>query len=158
IGMRSKSRWPSIASLSFLALAAMTTSISAAPATTSALASWQPAMTSFKKAGELIGRDKYDQAKAELSSDATNLPAPYNGMATEFLGRLDTSLKISDPKDFKRLEALLQLCTDLRACDAALRVRAREGKDADPDDTAIGWRLWETGNAKAALAEYNRRL
>src|SRR4051812_31442283 len=158
--MRSKSRWRAIAGLPLLAVAVMTTSISAgaAPVATSALTTWQPAMVSFRKAGELIGREKFDQARAELGSSATNLPVPYSGMASEYLGKLDSALKISNAKDFKRLEALIQLCTDLRACDAAIRVRSREGKDADADDTSIGWRLWESGNAKGALAEYNRRL
>src|SRR4051812_46418001 len=143
-----------------LAVTLFATSLSAAPGSgeTTPLRSWQPAMVSFKKAGELIGRDKFEQARAELSSGTTNLPVPYGSMAAEYRGKLDAALKISNAKDFKRLEALVQLCMDLRACDAALKVRAKEGKDADPDDTAIGWRLWETGNAKGALAEYNRRL
>jgi tetratricopeptide (TPR) repeat protein len=125
---------------------------------TRSLTNWQSAMISFKNAGEMIGRDKFTQARSEFSSDATNLPAPYSGMASEFLGRLDSTLKISDPKTPGRLDALVQLCTELRACDAALRLQSREGKDADKDDVASAWRLLESGNTKAAMAEYKRKL
>ena len=127
-------------------------------ASESSLTTWQKPMESFKKAGDWIGSDKYDRARAELSADSTNFPVPYNGMATEYLGKLDTALKISDAKDPKRLKKLVDLCTDLRACDAAERLQSREKKEADDDDLASAWRLWQSGDTKAALAEYKHKL
>ena len=122
------------------------------------LSTWQTPMENFKKAGEWIGSDKYDRSRAELSSDSTNFSVPYSGMAGEYLDKLDAALKIPDPKDPKRLDKLVDLCTDLRACDAALRLRLREKKEADDDDLASAWRLWQSGDTKAALAEYHRKL
>jgi tetratricopeptide (TPR) repeat protein len=122
------------------------------------LATWQTPMNSFKKVGEWIGSEKYDRAQTELSSDSTNFSAPYSGMATEYLGKLDTALKISGPKDPKRLDKLVDLCTDLRACDAALRLQSRGKKEADDDDLASAWRLWQSGDTKATMAEYKRKL
>lgn len=127
-------------------------------ASQSSLATWQKPMESFEKAGEWIGSDKYDRAREELSSDSTNFPAPYNGMASGHLGKLDAALKISDPKDHKRLDQLVDLCTDLRACDAAMRLQSREKKNAEDDDLASAWRLWQSGDTKAALAEYKHKL
>lgn len=124
----------------------------------SSLATWQTPMESFKKAGEWIGSDKYDRTREELSSDSTNFPAPYNGMAGDYLGKLDAALKISDAKNPKRLDKLVDLCTDLRACDAALRLQSREKKNADNDDPASAWRLWQSGDTKAALAEYKQKV
>ena len=122
------------------------------------LESWRPAMEGFMKVGELIGSDKDDRAREELISDSTNFPAPYNGMATEFLGKLNSALKISDPKDPKRLDQLVDLCTDLRACDAAMRLQSREKKEANDDDLSSAWRLWQDGDTRAALAEYQHKL
>ena len=127
-------------------------------ASQSSLATWQIPVDSFKKAGEWIGSDKYDRAREELSSDSTNFPAPYNSMAGEHLSKLDSALKISDPKDHKRLDQLVDLCTDLGACDAAMRLQSREKKNADDDDLASAWRLWQSGDTKAALAEYHHKL
>lgn len=128
-------------------------------ASQSSLATWQKPMESFKKAGEWIGDDKCDRARAELSSDSTNFPAPYNSMAGEHLGKLDSALKISDPKDHKRLDQLVDLCTDLRASEAAMRLQLREKTNTDDDDDlASAWRLWQSGDTKAALAEYKHKL
>lgn len=124
----------------------------------SASTNWQTAAASLKNAGTLIGRDNYAQARAALSSASTNLAAPYNAMATDALGRLDSALKISDTNDWKRLDTLIQLCTDLRACDAAVRLQARQEKDADDSDVGAAWRLLEAGDTKAALVEYQRKL
>lgn len=124
----------------------------------SSLVTWQIPMESFKKAGEWIGSDKYDRARTELSSDSTNFSTPYDSMAGEYLGKFDAALKISDPKDPRRLDKLVDLCTDLRACEAALRLQSREKTNADDDDLASAWRLWQSGDTKAALAEYHHKL
>lgn len=122
---------------------------------------WQTPMDSFKNAGELIGRAKYDAAETELSSDATNFPAPYNSMAIERLEKLDAALKISNAKDTNRIAQLMDLCTELRASDAALQIQLeekRKKKAPDDSDPESAWRLWETGNTEAALADYKRKL
>jgi len=73
---------------------------------------------------------------------------------------LDSALAISDAKDPKRLGQLIELCTELRACDAALRLQPEEKKksESDGNDPESAWRLWETGDTKAALADYHRKL
>src|SRR5882724_11908148 len=60
-----------------------------------ALTNWQVALSSFQKAGAFIGQGKYPQAKAELSLSATNLPAPYRNMASDYLERAEAALKQS---------------------------------------------------------------
>lgn len=122
---------------------------------------WQIPMDSFRKAGELIGHGRYDTARAELSYGMTNFPAPYNGIATQHLVKLDSALGISDAKDLKRRGELFELCAELRACDAALELKPEEKEkkmETDDNDTASAWCLWETGNTQAALANYKRRL
>lgn len=122
---------------------------------------WQTPMNSFKKAGELIGHGGYNGARAELSYGMTNFPAPYNGIATQYLTKLDSALGISDLKDPKRRGELIELCAELRACDAALELKSEEKekkKEPDDSDTASAWCLWETGNTQAALANYKHRL
>lgn len=122
------------------------------------LATWQAPGENFRKAGEWIGSDKYDRARAALSSDSTNLAPPYNQMAAGYLGKLDAALKISDPKDTNRLGQLVDLCTDLRAYDAALQLQSRLKKDPDNEDLSSAWRLWQTGDTKAALADYKHKV
>lgn len=126
-------------------------------ASQSSLATWQVPMNSFEKAGEWIGSDKYDRARAELSSDSTNLAPPYNKMAGDYLGKLDAALKISDANDTNRITQLVDLCTDLRAYDAALQLQSHLKKDPDNEDLSSAWRLWQSGDAKAALADYRRK-
>src|SRR3954468_11371664 len=66
-----------------------------------ALTNWQAALSSFQKAGAFIGQAKYPQAKAELTSAATNLPAPYQAMAGQYLERLEAGLKQSSKEQHK---------------------------------------------------------
>ena len=153
--MRTKIHSVKSAFMAALVAAATTHSASASQ---SSLETWQEPMNSFKKSGEWIGSDNYDRARVQLSSDSTNFPTPYSGMANEYLGKLDAALKISDAKDPKRLDKLVDLCTDLRACDAALRLQSRGKKEADDDDLASAWRLCQSGDAKAAMAEYKHKL
>jgi len=127
-----------------------------------ALTNWQVALSSFQKAGAFIGQGKYAQAKTELASSTTNLPAPYGNMASEYRTRLEGALKQSS-KDQRvlQLQAFVELCAELRAYPAAVQLMARLRK-ADPDDAetvdqALPWRLLESGDVKAALAKYQRK-
>lgn len=125
-----------------------------------ALNYWQTPMKSFRNAGELIGRGDFKRARAELNDDAAKLHAPYAAMAADYAGMLDSAVAISDPKDPKRLGELIELCTELRACDAALRLQSEGAKKDKPrgNDLESAWRLWETGDTKAALEDYKRKL
>jgi hypothetical protein len=62
-----------------LLLAALSLTILASGEETNspALTNWSVAVSSFKKAGALIGQEKYEEAKKELTSSTTNLAAPY---------------------------------------------------------------------------------
>jgi tetratricopeptide (TPR) repeat protein len=130
------------------------------PPDEAALNTWRAPMKSFRNVGELIGRGDFKRARAELNADATNFPAPYGAMAADYAGKLDSALTNSDSKDSKRLGELAELCTELRACDAALRLQPEGGRKDKPnnDDIESAWRLWETGDTKAALAAYHRKL
>jgi len=127
-----------------------------------ALTNWQWALASFDKAGALIAQGKYPSAKTELSFGATNLPAPYRVMAGQYLERLEAALKLS-PKDPDKgqLSALVELCSDMRAYPATVQLLTRlrktaAGKEATQD--LLAWRLLESGDRKAALKEYERKL
>lgn len=144
-----------------LAMLFIAGSMSAAtPPEQSALDYWQTPMKSFRNVGELIGRGDFERARAELNADATKFTAPYGTMAADYAGKLDSALAISDAKDPKRLAQLIELCTELRACDAALRLQPEEKKksESDSSDPESAWRLWETGDTKAALADYHHKL
>lgn len=128
-----------------------------------ALTNWQTALSSFKKTGAFIGQDQYASAKVELSAGATNLPTPYSNMATQFLARLESALKQApDPGDLGRRQTLAQLCAELRAYAAALRLSAPAGGDSaaaeERDEPEFAWRLFEAGDVTAALREYKRKL
>ena len=128
-----------------------------------ALTNWLAAISSFKKAGTLVGQEKYSEAKAELSSGTTNLAAPYKSLAGEYLTQLDSALKLStNQADPRRLRALIGLCTGLRAYDAALKLQTGPDAKASPDelsdDALYAWRLFNSDDVKAALAEYTRRV
>jgi tetratricopeptide (TPR) repeat protein len=125
-----------------------------------ALNAWRAPMKSFQYVGELIGREDFKRARAELNADATNFSAPYGAMAAEYAGKLDSALTNFDSKDSKHLGELAELCTGLRACDAALRLQPEGGKKDKPNNDNIesAWRLWETGDTKAALVAYHRKL
>jgi tetratricopeptide (TPR) repeat protein len=133
------------------------------PGRADALTNWQTALSSFKKTGAFLGQEQYAQAKAELSAGTTNLPTPYGNMATQFLARLESALKqASDPSDARRRQTLAQLCAELRAYPAAVRLSLPAGGDSAAaearDEPAFAWRLFEAGDAPAALREYKRRL
>jgi TolA-binding protein len=54
---------------------------------------------------------------------------------------------------------LIELCTQLRAHQAALQLRAKSASANDPaDDALYAWRLVESGDLKAGRAEYARKL
>ena len=148
-----------------LALAAMVShsslfaeTVASQPA--SALTNWQTALISFRKAGAAIGQNEYAPAQAELSGAVTNLSAPYNGLAAQFLSRLNATLKQSpDREDPVRQKALIQLCAELHAYGAAIHLGSPSGQEADADDDPVhAWRLYESGDSKAALTEYHHKL
>src|SRR5882672_1160718 len=127
------------------------------------LTNWLAASSSFKHGGDLIADEKYSEATAEFNSDTASFPAPYATMAAQFAFRLDSALKLSTNRDDPpRIRALVDLCTDLRAHKAALRLVMPPGTNAPSEDVTeegmYAWRLFESGDAKAALAEYERRL
>jgi len=127
------------------------------------LTNWLAASSSFKHGGDLIADEKYSEATAEFNSDTASFPAPYATMAAQFAFRLDSALKLSTNRDDPpRIRALVDLCTDLRAHKAALRLVMPPGTNAPSEDVTedglYAWRLLESGDAKAALAEYERRL
>lgn len=144
----------------------MTTHLVAAPAPQEparALTNWSAAVSSFRKAGAFIGQQKVSEAKVVLSSGTTNLAAPYKKLAAEFLSQLDSALKLStNQSDPRRLQALINLCTGLTAYEAALRLQTGTNANAAAadlgDDALYAWRLFGSGDTKAALAEYKRRL
>lgn len=109
----------------------------------------------------MTGHGRYDGARAELNYGVTNFPIPYNGIASQYLDKLNAALGISDPKNSNRRGELIELCVELRACDAVLELKA-DGKkkktEPDDSDTVSAWCLWETGNTEAALARYKRKL
>src|SRR5262245_61638445 len=106
--------------------------LAATPVDQSALNYWQAPKKSFQKVGGLIGQGDFKRASAELNDDATKFPAPYGVMAADYAGKLDSALAISDPSDPKRLNELAELCTALRACDAALRLQSKANKKDKP--------------------------
>ena len=128
-----------------------------------ALTNWQTALSRFKKAGAFIGEDKYALAQAELTSATTNLAPPYVALASQFLAQLNSALLLSTNRNEpQRLKALIELCGDLRAHQAALKLQTpSDGKtpsEDSADDPLYAWRLLESGDTKAALAEYQRRF
>jgi tetratricopeptide (TPR) repeat protein len=124
-----------------------------------ALTNWQKALITFRKVGRLIGQANYQQAQTELSRGATNLPAPYGGMASQFLTRLESTLKQwPDQNDSRRKQTLVQLCAELHAYDDALRLAGKRSAEELEDDPVYAWRLLESGDTKAAAAEYKRKL
>jgi tetratricopeptide (TPR) repeat protein len=135
----------------------------ASPESSRALTNWLAATTSFKHVGELVADNAYTQATAQLNADTGSMPAPYGTMAAQFAFRLDSALKLSTNRDDPaRLRALVELCTDLRAHKGALRLLLPPGTNAPSEDVLeeglYAWRLLESGDTKAALAEYQRRL
>jgi tetratricopeptide (TPR) repeat protein len=125
----------------------------AAPASP-AMSHWRTATDAFQRVGMWIGQQQFNEAKNELGSAVTSLPAPYNRMASDFAGELDEALKLQDAK---RLHALVELCERMRAHAAILQLKAKDEPDHS-DDPIYAWSLLESGNTKAALAEYQSKL
>ena len=125
-----------------------------------ALTNWQAALRSFQKIGTHIGDNNFDQARTELNAASTHLAPPYDTMAATFATRLASVLATSpDLKNPARLKATIELCADLRAYDVALRLQSATSNAEDlADDPTYAWRLFESGNIKAALTEYRRKL
>ena len=150
----------------YAALLTITTPLLAAesrPVPATAVTNWLVAASSFRKAGALVSKHKYTEAKAALNSDTTNLAAPYKNLAAGFLAQLDSALKLStNQSDPRRLEALIGLCTSLTAYEAALALQtgpsAKDSANDLKDDAMYAWRLFGSGDVKGALAEYKRRL
>jgi len=154
-------RWWSAVMLVTAMLAELsTTAGTVQPNSSSALTNWQSALLSFRAAGAAIGKNNYPQAQAELSHSATNLPAPYNAMAAKYLDGLNSALnQFADAKDPRRQAALIKLCGDLRAYGVAIHLGGENRSTADPDDDPVlAWRLFESGDLKAAAKEYQRKL
>ncbi len=131
--------------------------------TSRALTNWLTASSSFKKAGAFVGQGKYSQARAALSAGTTNLATPYKNLAAELLSQLDSTLKLStNTADPRKRKVLVSLCSDLGAYEAAVRLQTWGGTNSSPealaDDAMYAWRLFDGGDTKAALAEYQRRL
>jgi tetratricopeptide (TPR) repeat protein len=126
----------------------------------SAMLNWQAATTAFKKAGAFVAEEKYTEAKNELGVAASTLPAPYNKMAIEFVTQLESGLNVSTNRaDARRVHALVELCSELRAHQAVLQLRSKypDAGGTASDDPLYAWRLFESGDAKGALAEYERK-
>ncbi len=121
----------------------------------SATTNWLVAQTEFQKAGVLLGGKKFEAAEKSLHAAALQLPPPYADMAKGFAERAGN---LSGEKNTTaRLEAAAHLCADLQSYVAALKLKPK--KKTDDDESAIPpWYLLESGNIKAALAEYKRKL
>jgi len=83
-------------------------------------------------------------------------------MASQFLTQLNSALQLSTNRNEPhRLRALIELCGDMRAHQAALKLQTIPGSktpsEDSEDDPLYAWRLLEGGDTKAALAEYQRR-
>jgi tetratricopeptide (TPR) repeat protein len=147
-----------LVALCFLPTFTVNAANDAQPAQPAALTNWLTALDAFRKAGADIGDGKPAQAKTELAAASTNLAAPYADMARQLNAKLGAALALED-KSTRQLKALVQLCAQLHAYDAALRLQSASVDAAElGDDPAYAWRLFETGNITAALAEYKRRL
>src|SRR5689334_23365909 len=125
------------------------------PVSANALTNWLTAASSFRKAGTFIGKQKFSDAKTELSAGTTNLAAPYSKLAGEFLSQLDSALKISTNQSDPRRQALIGLCTALTAYEAALVLQTGTGTNVSAsdlaDDALYAWRLFGSGDVKGAL-------
>jgi TolA-binding protein len=126
-----------------------------------ALTNWQTAANHLQKTGALLAAREYRQAQAELTSSATNLPAPYARVAHLDLLQLEAAFNRAKDDESARLDALSAVCMNLHAYQAAaqLKAAALAGSNADDsDDDTRAWRLFETGKFKEATAEYQRKL
>jgi tetratricopeptide (TPR) repeat protein len=135
-------------------------SLSAAPppiAPEPASTNWLTAQNTFQKAGGLIGEKKWDAAKRTLMAAGTNLAAPYSGLATQFVQRLEGILREKELPS--QTERAAELCADLQAYDAALKLRpAKPILGEDETDDAGAWWLFENGDLKTALGRYQQKL
>ena len=135
---------------------ALATTLSASPA----LTNWQVARVVFQQAGAAITESNLVPARVQLAAASTNLPVPYRAMATGFSAQLEAAARLPNDKETpSRSRALVELCAALGAYDRALKLQAGFSTAEDlQDDPAYAWRLFETGQVEAALAEYRRRI
>lgn len=139
--------------LAWMSLAAAPSPIAPEPAATN----WLTAQTTFQKAAAQIGEKKWDAAQAALMAAGTNLPAPYGGLATQLVQRLEGVRR--EPESPLRIEHAAEFCADLQAYDAALKLRpAKPVLGEDETDDAGAWWLFESGDLKAALGRYQQKL
>jgi len=125
-----------------------------------ALTNWQTARLTFQRIGSAIDETKPAPAQQQLAMAATNLPAPYGAMAVMFATQLEAAAKLPADKDNPaRGKALVALCAAMGAYDRALKLQAKFADQEDlQDDPAYAWRLFESGQTDAAIAEYRRRI
>jgi tetratricopeptide (TPR) repeat protein len=148
--------------MSIVALAVATlTATSAQPVAailSPASTNWLAAQAVFQNAGERIGEKKFAAAKEALLYGTTNLPAPYSGMSTQFIQRLDGIIK--EQKSEIRTHQAAELCADLQSYSAALKVKPPKVAltDEDEEDDSVAWWLFESGDMKGALSRYERKL
>jgi len=126
----------------------------------SALTNWQTARLTFQRVGAAVDEANLSPARAQLAAASTNLPAPYNAMAAKFATELEAAAKLPADKDKPaRSKALVELCAALSAYDHALKLQAKFCDQEElQDDPAYAWRLFESGQTTAAIAEYRRRI
>ncbi len=152
--------------VSFIALAALcflpafrtNAANEAKPVQPAALTNWLIALNTFRQAGADLGDGKPAQAKADLTTASTNLAAPYADTARQLNAKLGAALTL-EARSPRQSKALVQLCAQLHSYDAALRLQSASVPAAElGDEPTYAWRLFETGDTKAALAEYKRRV
>jgi tetratricopeptide (TPR) repeat protein len=143
-----------------LALASVTASAET-EAPSDASTNWLTTYNGLRKVGQLVAKKEYKQAQAELSSSATNLPAPYGEVARQSLLRLESVFNKPAADDSSRLIDLSEVCMKLHAYHEAAQLRAAAGTKSEDDDAVDemrAWRLFEVGQDKEAIAEYEHKL
>ena len=123
----------------------------------SALTNWMVAQAAFQKAGGLINQAAFEPARKALNAAAVSLPVPYNSMAQEFAGRLE---KVTNqPQSDSRIDQCVKLCADLQDYSSAIKLIAsqRAGAKTEEGSEVPAWYFVETGDLKAALADYERQ-
>jgi len=125
-----------------------------------ALTNWQTARLTFQRAGAVISEANLSPARQQLAAASTNLPIPYSAMAVNFAAQLESAAKLPADKEHPtRSKALVELCAALGAYDHALKLQAGFCDQEElQDDPAYAWRLFESGQTEAAIAEYRRRI